>query len=67
MDGSLNEAKECADVVGIFPNEAAIAHLTDAILEQSAEWVTQHAYYMALAIIGAVSGTASVRLPVVAA
>jgi hypothetical protein len=51
-----------------LPNEAAVARLTDAILlEQSCEWTTHHAYYMTLETIGAVSDTAPVSLPIVAA
>jgi transposase-like protein len=51
------------DVVGIFPNEAAVARLVDAILrEQSDEWATQRPRCMTLEAITTVSDTAAVRL-----
>ena len=37
--------KRCADVVGIFPNKAAIIRLIGALLlEQNDEWLLQHRY-----------------------
>jgi transposase-like protein len=61
------EIKRRTDVVGIFPNEAAITRLIGAILlEQSDEWATQRARYMTLETIGAISDTASVSLPTLA-
>ena len=62
------EIKRRTDVVGIFPNEAAITRLVGAILlEQSDEWATQRARYMTLETISAISDTATVSLPTVAA
>jgi transposase-like protein len=58
------EIKRRTDVVGIFPNEAAIVRLVGAILlEQSDEWATQRSRYMTLETIGALSDTAPVSLP----
>jgi hypothetical protein len=56
------------DVVGIFPNEAAVIRLVGAILlEQSDEWATQHARYMTLETIGVASDTPHVSLSAVTA
>ncbi len=61
------EIKRRTDVVGIFPNEAAIVRLIGAILlEQSDEWATQRARYMTLETIAPLSDTAPVSLPAVA-
>jgi putative transposase len=62
------EIKRRTDVVGTFPNEAAIVRLIGAILlEQSDEWATQRARYMTLETIAPLSDTAPVSLPAVAA
>jgi putative transposase len=62
------EIKRRADVVGIFPNEAAVVRLVGALLlEQSDEWATQRARYMTLETIGAVSDTPAVSLSAVPA
>jgi putative transposase len=46
------EIKRRRDVVGIFPNEAAITCLVGAILlEQNDEWAVQRARYMNLKTI----------------
>jgi transposase-like protein len=60
------EVKRRTDVLGIFPNEAAITRLAGAILlEQSNEWATQRARYMTLETI-ALSDNPAVSLPAVA-
>jgi putative transposase len=60
------EIKRRTDVVGMFPNEAAITRLIGAILlEQSDEWPTQRSCYMTLETIGTLSDTAPVSLPAV--
>ncbi len=61
------EIKHRTEVVGIFPNEAAIPRLVGAILlEQFDEWATQRARYMTLETMGPLSDTAPVSLPALA-
>jgi transposase-like protein len=61
------EIKRRTDVVGIFPNEAAIVRLVGAILlEQNDEWAVQRARYMTLETIAPLSDNGSVTLPALA-
>ena len=60
------EIKRRTDVVGIFPNEAAIARLIGAILmEQSDEWAVQRGRYMSLETMAPVSDNPIVVLSAV--
>ena len=62
------EIKRRTEVVGIFPNEAAITRLIGAILlEQNDEWAVQRARYMTLETIAPLSDDPIVGLPAVAA
>jgi putative transposase len=62
------EIKRRTEVVGIFPNEAAITRLVGAILlEQNDEWAVQRARYMTLETIAGLSDDPIVMLPAVAA
>src|SRR5829696_5304329 len=58
------EIKRRTDVVGIFPNEAAITRLVGAILlEQNDEWAVQRARYITLENIAPMSDGPLVSLP----
>ena len=62
------EIKRRTEVVGIFPNEAAITRLVGAILlEQNDEWAVQRARYITLETIASMSDDPFVSLPAVAA
>jgi putative transposase len=58
------EIKRRTEVVGIFPNEAAITRLVGAILlEQNDEWAVQRARYMTLETMTTLSDDPIVSLP----
>ncbi len=62
------EIKRRTEVVGIFPNEAAITRLVGAILlEQNDEWAVQRGRYMTLETIAALCDDPIVKLSAVAA
>ena len=62
------EIKRRSDVVGIFPNEAAVIRLIGALLlEQNDEWAVQRARYMSLETIAPLSDDPAVSLPALAA
>jgi transposase-like protein len=62
------EIKRRTEVVGIFPNEAAITRLVGAILlEQNDEWAVQRARYITLETMTGLSDDPLVSLPPVAA
>ncbi len=61
------EIKRRTEVVGIFPNDAAIVRLVGALLlEQNDEWAVQRARYMTLESVGRLSDDPLVSLPTVA-
>jgi transposase-like protein len=62
------EIKRRTEVVGIFPNEAAITRLIGAILlEQNDEWAVQRSRYMTLETIATMGDDPLTSLPPVAA
>src|SRR5215213_5012016 len=62
------EIKRRTDVVGIFPNEAAITRLVVALLlKQNDEWAVQRTRYMTLETIAPLSDSANVSLPILGA
>ena len=61
------EIKRRTDVVGIFPNDAAIIRLVGALLmEQNDEWTVQRARYMPLETMAQLRNTALDRLTAMA-
>ena len=67
LERLIGEIKRRTELVGIFPNEAAITRLVGAILiEQNDEWAVQRARYMTLETIAPLSDDPLVSLPALA-
>ena len=61
------EIKRRTEVVGIFPNEAAIVRLVGAILlEQNDEFCVQRSRYLSLESVAGLSDSPVVSLPIMA-
>ena len=61
LDGEIRRG---AEVVGVFPNEAAITRLVDAIrFEQNDEWAERRARHVTLETIAVLSHNSIVALP----
>jgi putative transposase len=67
LERLMGEIERRTDVVGVFPNEAAITRLVGALLlEQNDEWAVQRARYMTLETIAPLSDDPLVSLPAMA-
>ena len=68
LDRRNGEIERRTEVVGIFPNEAAITRLVGAILlEQNDEWAVQRSRYITLESIAPIGNDPLVSLPTLAA